>query len=234
MPANATGPWHVPARETGRLGHLYSPGAQRGPYLHFPYALDNGAYSCWTRRTNTWHEEKWLQQEPEWKKLIAWGNFERQRPLWAIVPDVVGNGDATLERWGKYAHFISNFGIPLAIAVQDGMTVEQVRALVPAPAVVCIGGTDEWKWLTVEAWAKAFPRTHLLRCNAPNRLDYLLNLGIESCDGTGWNRGDPKQTLGLMSWLYRNKRPIPGLPEVPNYLFCRGQRDQQTEIALLN
>ena len=41
MPANATGWfWHCLARETGRIGHLYSPGAQRGPWPWFPFALD--------------------------------------------------------------------------------------------------------------------------------------------------------------------------------------------------
>lgn len=49
MPANSSGWfWHSLARETGRLGHLYSPGGQRGPWPWFPYALDNGAYACWT------------------------------------------------------------------------------------------------------------------------------------------------------------------------------------------
>lgn len=31
------------------LGHLYSPGSQRGPYGHLPYALDNGRFSCWSK-----------------------------------------------------------------------------------------------------------------------------------------------------------------------------------------
>ena len=32
MPANSTGWfWHCLGRETGRIGHLFSPGAQRGP-----------------------------------------------------------------------------------------------------------------------------------------------------------------------------------------------------------
>lgn len=47
MPANSTGWfWHSLARETGRIGHLYSPRAQTGPWPWFPYALDNGAFSC--------------------------------------------------------------------------------------------------------------------------------------------------------------------------------------------
>ena len=43
MPANSSGWfWHSLARETGRLGHLYSPGGQMGPWPWFPYALDKG------------------------------------------------------------------------------------------------------------------------------------------------------------------------------------------------
>jgi hypothetical protein len=231
MPSNSCGPWHVPARETGRLGHLFSPGGQRGPYIHFPYALDNGAFACWTKKTNTWHEDKWRVMEPKWRKLIAWANFEDQRPLWAIVPDVPGHSAETLQRWRAYAPFVVQCGIPLALAVQDGMTRADVLALDPKPSVICVGGTDDWKWQTVEDWATWFDRVHVLRCNAPGKLDYLMELGVKSTDGTGWNMGDLKQTSGLLNWAYRNKRPVPDMPAIPLYMFSRSaQRDKQTHL----
>jgi hypothetical protein len=87
------------------------------------------------------------------------------------------------------------------------MTVDQVRLLRPAPDIIAVGGSTEWKWETVEMWAKAFTRVHLLRCNAPDKLDYLESIGIESCDGTGWNRGDRKQTQGLERFVRKNPKP---------------------------
>ncbi len=222
MPANSTG-WffHSIARETGRLGHLFSPEAQRGPYPWFPYALDNGAFSCWDMRENKFDDEKWdgtktliervggesVETMPEgmfdkWKRLLFWAQCQEQKARWAIVPDVIGDGTRTLERWEEYAPIVQESRIPLAIAVQDGMTRDDVRSLTIQPEVIAIGGTTEWKWKTVEMWARSFPRVHLLRCNSPTKLYELEAMGIESCDGTGWNRGDRKQTKGMEKWAY--------------------------------
>ena len=45
MPANSTGWfWHCLARETGKIGHLYSPGAQRGLGLGFRLLLITGRF----------------------------------------------------------------------------------------------------------------------------------------------------------------------------------------------
>lgn len=205
MPANSSGWfWHCLSRETGRIGHLYSPGAQRGPWEWFPYALDNGAFSAWDQSENTWDETKWDEQA--WRNLLVWTQCVRtsgknaQRPLWAIVPDVPGDSARTLDRWPKYSAIVQEFEIPLALAVQDGMTVEIVLSMSPAPEVICVGGSTEWKWATVEMWTREFPRVHLLRCSSPEKLHYLEKLGVESCDGTGWNRGDRKQTEGIEKW----------------------------------
>jgi hypothetical protein len=208
MPANATGMFfHCLARETGKLGHLYSPGAQRGPWPWFPYALDNGAFACWNAVENTFDEAKWARTEQEWRHLLFWASVAPIKPRWAIVPDVPGNGPATLERWAKYAPEVVAAGIPLACAVQDGMTNFDVEELDPAPEVIFVGGSTEWKWSSVWLWCHDFPRVHVGRVNAPEKLEFLEGLGVESCDGTGWNRGDRKQTAGLESWCRGRAEP---------------------------
>lgn len=201
MPGNSSGWfWHCLARETQKVGHLYSPGAQRGPWPWFPYALDNGCFALWNPDDNTFNEfgpGGWqLAGEYAWRTLLMWTECVEQKPLWAIVPDRPGSHHGTVLKWERYAPEILG-RIPLAIAVQDGMKPEDVRQLAIQPEVICVGGSTEWKWATVEMWAKEFPRVHLLRCNAPTKLDWLEELGVESTDGTGWNRGDPKQTAGL-------------------------------------
>ncbi len=206
MPANSSGwPWHCLARETGVLGHLYSPGGQRGPWPWFPYALDNGAYSAWDRHTGRIDEAKLESMLARWERLIVWAQVAAIPPRWAIVPDVPGNAERTFERWHTYA---PSMPFARALAVQDGMSVETVRELTPAPDVIAVGGTTEWKWGTVAQWAAAFPRVHLLRCNSPTRLYELEALGVESCDGTGWARGDRKQTSGLEEYLRSRARPV--------------------------
>jgi hypothetical protein len=223
MPANSSGWfWHALARETGRLGHLYSPGAQRGPWPWFPYALDNGAFSCWEPKANTFDDDKWASVERAWQRLIVWSQIAAFKPLWAIVPDVPGNASLTFEKWAEFAPTLT--ATPLALAVQDGMTIEQVRALTPAPVVIAVGGSTEWKWETVERWAKAFPRVHLLRCNSPARLYDLEAMGVESCDGTGWNRGDRKQTEGLERWARSKAKPVTS--DLTPFV-CRAARNPQ-------
>lgn len=227
MPAASCGWfWHALARETGRLGHLISPGDQRGPWPWFPYALDNGAFACWEPTSNTFDGGKWQTAEAKWHRLIFWAQSVALRPRWAIVPDVPGNWGATIERWSRYAQHVQAASIPLAVAVQDGATVESVQSLSPAPDVVCVGGSTEWKWKTAAMWAAAYPRTHLLRCNAPDKLYWLESIGYESCDGTGWSRGDRKQTEGLETWARSRAKPVKDLlwPHV-----CRAKKQKLQE-----
>ena len=203
MPACSTGWfWHCLARETGRIGHLASPGDQRGPWPWFPYALDNGAYSCWEPETNAFDEAKWAAKEEAWQRMLFWAQCVPIKPRWAIVPDRPGSGDETLKKWDRYSPMVRAAGVPLALAVQDGMTVAQARAA--GPDVIAVGGSTEWKWETVAMWVREFPRVHLLRCNRPGELAWLQSIGVESCDGTGWNRGDRKKIRLLEEWARAN------------------------------
>jgi hypothetical protein len=220
MPANATGWfWHCLARETGRIGHLFSPGAQRGPWPWFPYALDNGAFAAWDQRENIWREDAWDVEA--WRKMIRWAQSQAQHPRWAIVPDWIGSGERTIERWYQFEDEVP---FAKALAVQDGMSVAQARDI--GPDVICIGGTTEWKWATVEMWAKSFPRVHVLRVNSPQKLAYLDQLGVESCDGTGWNRGDRTQTKGLELWARQNPTPVQSM--LSDYVCKQPDKQQLT------
>lgn len=207
MPANATG-WffHSLARETGRLGHLYSPRGERGPWPWFPYALDNGAFSFWDQKTNEFDHDAWMGVgQLAWQRLMFWSQAVSTRPLWAIVPDVPGDAEGTLKKWEMLAPEVTH--CPRALAVQNGMEPADVAALRVPPDVIAVGGSTEWKWATIAKWASAFPRVHLLRCNSPTKLYELEALGVESCDGTGWNRGDRTQTAGLERWARARARP---------------------------
>lgn len=177
-------------RFPGSVGHLYSPGAQRGPYEYLPYALDNGAYGAFTSGKE-WDESAWVD-------LLEWAKLSGQPPKWVLVPDVVGDRIRTLRRWDMYAPVAAQYGWPLAFAVQDGMTLEDI----PADAqVVFVGGSTDWKWSTVELWA-AFPRCHVGRVNEYRRLVQCAALGVESVDGTGWMREpNGRQFRGLVAFI---------------------------------
>ena len=187
---------HVSGRTPGRVGWLFSPmhvaKTKLRPWM--PYALDNDAFFAWV------HKTPW--DVTAWRKTLAWAAAESHPPLWALVPDVVADREATLANWEIYSHEVLNYGFKLAFAVQDGMT----SADVPADAsIVFVGGTTDWKWNTLPLWAKDFPgRVHVGRCNEFSKLLTCEHLGCASLDGTGWFRDPKRQRLAdLTRWLLR-------------------------------
>ena len=181
---------YLAGRYVGRVGHLYSPGGQRGPWSFLPYALDNGAYSAFLSKSK-WEPESWIA-------MLEWAKLSGRDPRWTLVPDVVGDRLGTLRAWDQFAPIAARYGWPLAFAAQDGMTATDVPS---GASVIFVGGSTAWKWRTVSNWCRDFPRVHVGRVNTYKRLWQCHDAGAESCDGTGWMRGDQKQLRGLESYL---------------------------------
>lgn len=177
------------ARFPDRIGHIYGPDGFRGPFAEFPYALDNGAWPAFTRSV--------AFDALAYRGLIARATAAAIVPMWPAVPDVVCDRDATIEAWYRWAPELRAYGYPLAFVVQNGMTHDDV----PASAdLVFVGGSTEWKWETVAYWCEHFPRVHVGRVNMERLLWQAHRAGAESCDGSGWFRGDRSQLDGL--WYY--------------------------------
>lgn len=196
MPANhSSQPFRdLVARYPGRLGWLVGPSSILKTKLRteIPFALDNDAYSAFKNGT-PWSEAEWLRMLNRVEK----SGF---RPLWAIVPDVVGNREATLTLWGKYVHEVNQRGWMAAFAVQDGMTPDDV----PKGAdVVFVGGTTIWKWRTMPTWTKHFPHVHVGRVNELRRVWSCEEHGVKSVDGSGWFKKTHTGRMGrnLIHWL---------------------------------
>lgn len=194
MPANNRGivaGW-LAGRFPGRIGHLYSPGSMTRAYDFIPFALDNGRFPAWAHN-KPWDEHAFL------------GLLERvalcgHTPRWLLVPDVVADRDGTLLEWDRWSPQLRRYGWPLAFAVQDGMTTDDV----PGDAdVVFVGGTTDWKRKHLHDWCEAFSRVHVGRINTDKWLWECHEAGAESCDGTGWMRGDQRQFAGLLTYLER-------------------------------
>lgn len=185
----------------GRIGHLFGPTdfpltrkpRTKGPFEFCPYALDNGAYGAFMKGTE-WDEREWVH-------LLKNVRIRHLRPLWALVPDVVSDRNATLERWKRYFPTVNGYSFDAAFAVQDGMTPSDVPS---TAAVVFVGGSTIWKWRTLPMWCASFKRVHVGRVNSYRRLWQCHDAGAESCDGTGWFRGDHgsgKPLRGLRAYL---------------------------------
>lgn len=195
MPANNTdGLVHwLAGKAPDSIGHLYTPNRTERPKSWLPYALDNGAFAA-AKNNRAFSNQKWNDA------LEKYCNHA-QLPIWLVVPDVPFHGDQTLELWKREAPLLRKHGVPLALAVQDGMSVLDVVRLDVHPDVIFVGGTTEWKWQTVEEWCKTWPRVHVARVNGRKALDICQAAGAESCDGSGWFRGDLAQILELAGFI---------------------------------
>ena len=185
-----------------RLGWLIGPSGLKKLALRswVPFALDNDAFSAFA------NGKPW--DALAWQEFILAIKRSGHHPMWALVPDVVCDKDATLEAWETYRHLISESGFPLAFAVQDGMTPDDIT-IDPHPDVIFVGGSTKWKWETLPIWCRHFRRVHVGRVNSIDRLVTCDELGVESCDGTGWFRdpGDNQKMNALESWLDGSRVP---------------------------
>lgn len=199
--------WHYwSGRYPGSVGVMLSPSYWRrvpiDPWM--PFVLDNGAFIAW-RDESDWDEDGWLE-------MLRNVKLRGIEPLWAAVPDAVGDKSYTLMRWKRHACEIQNLGWKTAFCVQDGMTPDDV----PKEAdVVFVGGTDRWKFPNLGLWTKNFPRVHCARVNAPEMIEACEREGCESVDGTGWFR-EPSR-----------KDKLPALER-----FIEGHRNQTQELSL--
>lgn len=172
----------------GLLGHLYQPTEHRGPYDMLPmeYSVDNWAYKAYADNL-VWR----YSCEPAWRKHIEWAASNPQRPLWAVVPDVVGQRVKTLEQWEEFAPVVLAAGIRPAFAVQDDMTFDDVP---DADCMLFLGGTTPWKEAAIRPWCKRFPgRVHVGRVTEAKRLMKCYEAGAVSVDGNDWFRKKNKK-----------------------------------------
>lgn len=190
---------YLAGRYPGSIGHLYSPGGQRGPYPWLPYALDNGAWPAFK------NNEPW--DEAAWRQLLLWACMSGQKPLWALVPDVVGNREETVENWGRYVGEVERLGFRPAFAVQDGMSFDDVPT---DDCALFIGGSTDWKDKAIKPWCARFPgRVHVGRVNRADRLIRCFHAGAVSVDGTGWFHRTNGQ-LGELEKFIRETASSPG------------------------
>jgi hypothetical protein len=192
MPSNSSAmvTGYMAGRYPRRLGWLMSPEGWRSPHPWLPYALDNGAFSAY-RHSRPWDEAAFY-------RMLERAKRSANPPLWVLCPDKVARKEETLELWEQHSPRITEAGYLPAFAVQNDMEPSDVPA---GAGVVFVGGTFDWKWATLTTWTSNFPRVHVGRVNTERLLWLCHNAGAESCDGTGWMRGDKKQLAGLFNYL---------------------------------
>ncbi len=178
MPANnLSGLCHYYAgKYPGKIGILNTPKSYKNPPYYMPYAIDNGCFVEWN--------------EVEFYKMLTKVLILKNKPIFVVVPDVVGDAEGTFKMWHKHYRKIKNMGFDLAFACQDGLEIQDV----PKAARVCfIGGSTEWKLENAHKFKGVRNHLHIGRVSTKKRMIWSEKIGADSIDGTGFFRGRGKQ-----------------------------------------
>lgn len=158
----------------------------RFPKLDCPWVMDNGAFDAYLNGY-PWSETK-FQRCVERIMVVQ----PCDRPEWLLIPDKVADPKSLgySVSWRK----VLPDQLRWYLALQNGMTpatVENAMASVRIDGLF-VGGTKTWKNEKASEWC-AFGRAHKLpvhigRLNGGRRLQWAMNIGAASVDGTGWTR----------------------------------------------
>lgn len=143
---------------------------------------------------------------------LAWlARFTPQRAtcLFAVLPDVFGDGPTTLARSLPYAETVRALGLPAALVLQPGMTV----AALPWDVfdVVFTGGPNAWQRSQTVADIVAEARRrgqhcHRGRVNSRQRFMASSVAGYHSCDGTYIAFGPDELLERVAGWVMRDRQ----------------------------
>src|SRR5262245_34739545 len=119
----------------GLIGQMITPKSGNRHVPGVTFALDNGVVTLVDSRPVTdpdWSETRWLAMLDRYQHTPGC--------LFAVVPDVVGDADATNERWARYHGAVRNRGYRAAYVTQNGC-----RSIPASAGAVFVGGDDNWK-----------------------------------------------------------------------------------------
>jgi hypothetical protein len=147
-----------------------------------PFALDNGAYSDWVHQ-RTFDEAAFIEHV----ELVLLAGF---RPDFIVVPDIVAAGLESLRFSLSWLPRLKSLvgDVPLYLAVQNGMTADDVRPHLGSVEGIFVGGTNPWKKATAGSWVQ-LAREHRLLCHLGRagtfgKVRLALEVGVDSIDSS--------------------------------------------------
>jgi hypothetical protein len=145
------------------------------------YALDNGAWSSYT-------QGRPFDDDAFRRCLRALGAGAD----WTVIPDEVAAGARSLEMSLRWMRHVLDETPRALLAVQDGMTVDDVRPFLGARVGIFVGGSTEWKLSTLADWCALGTELgvwcHIGRVNTVRRIKSCAVAGATSFDGTSASR----------------------------------------------
>ena len=178
------------------------------PFPGEKWGLDSGIYADWSAG-RTFDDNRFLRRVD--KALTV------TEPIYmAVTPDIVGGGVESLE-WSLswLDRLPSEF--PWFLAVQDGMTIEDVEPVIAGRfSGIFVGGTNRFKGTACE-WVRLAKKhglpTHYGRAGTPQKLQNAIDSKADTCDSSFplWT----KERFNYFAECWRNN-PQPRLDLIPH------------------
>lgn len=158
--------------------------------MQYPWMLDNGAFS------RAWKEDVWH------KRLEQLASYSTNC-IAAVVPDIILDAEATLERWFEYAPIVKAFGYKAAFATQNGCTVDMVPW--HEIDVLFVGGNDEHRrqecWPLINEAKRRGLWVHVGRVNSAAKI--MRYCKADSVDGTHFKFESGQRRIENILWAVR-------------------------------
>jgi len=170
------------------------------PTKVFPtnYALDNGAFSCYTKGYPFQRDLFMSTINKCYKKNIILD--------FIVCPDIVCGGKKSLSFSASWAEK-EMLGTPnLALVVQDGMETIDVLPCLSPFSYIFLGGSVEWKWKNAKKWVSFAKehnkKVHIGQCGQLKYLNIAKELEVDSVDSTSFVRNG---SWNILEKFYSNK-----------------------------
>lgn len=130
--------------------------------------------------------------EDAFERFLDWLGGQPVVPRWIVLPDIVAGGLKSLDLSVRYMNRCLSIAPMVLIAVQDGMTAEDLAPLVGPKVGIFLGGSTEWKLVQMAYWG-AFCRRHdcyyhVARVNSAKRMFIAQAAGAKSVDGSSGSK----------------------------------------------
>ena len=153
--------------------------AKPTPQPFEPWGFDNGAFEAFNKK----------QPFPgfEFMRRLDVAYRINSYPCVAVCPDIVAGGLTSLDFSLKWREKLRDIDWPWYLAVQDGMTVEQVEPILGWFAGIFLGGSDKFKpqayrWCRLAH--KHQKKFHYGRAGTRKKIQSAYNVGSDSLDSS--------------------------------------------------
>jgi len=163
-------------------GRMFA-GVTPTPYEGEPWGFDNGAFYNWQ------HGMPFDDQRFTYRIAAVLLKVVPPLPYFAVVPDIVAAGCSSLAfslKWVEKLRAMPTIDKwPWYLAVQDGMTIHDVRPYLPQFDGIFLGGSDTFK---AQAWRwRVFAKDngkpfHYARAGTLPKLESALKMKADSLD----------------------------------------------------